>query len=84
MRAAEFMDKFLKRKLDSNKMSLRKTNSDQDLNRLQLEEKQNFAGCTVMIVQNLDLIGLEMNRCLARYVLFAVRSCPMKQWFQVS
>jgi len=23
-------------------------------------------------------------RCLARYVWFAVRSCPLKQWFQVS
>jgi len=56
------------------KVSLRKINSYLDLNRLQLEEKQNFAGCTVMIVKNLDLIGLEMNRCLARYVLFAVRS----------
>ena len=75
---------FSRENLIVTKVSLRKINSYQDLNRLQLEEKQNFAGCTVMIVQNLDFIVLQMNRCLARYVLFAVRSCPIKQWFQVS
>ena len=71
---------FSRENLIVTKVSLRKINSYQDLNRLQLEEKQNFAGYTVKIVQNFDF----MNKCLARYVLFAVRSCPMKPWFQVS
>jgi len=75
---------FSRENLIVTKVSLRKINSYQDLNRLQLEEKHNFAGCTVMIVQNLNFIGLEMSRCLARYVLCAVRSCAMKQRFQVS
>jgi len=66
------------------KVSLRNINNYQDLNR-SVGKKVNFRRfyCDDYLKFGFHWTGDEQMP-IARCVLFAVRSCPMKQWFQVS